>query len=76
VATYLPNRRIIGVRETADHLEVRIVANWVPSLSQVGEQVRAWEALGVSSLVLTAGAVPFALGAEDDVVLLADACRL
>ncbi len=41
VATYLPNRRIIGVRETADHLEVRIVAIWVPSLSQVGEQVRA-----------------------------------
>ena len=48
----------------------------VGTVEQVGEQVRAWEALGVSSLVLTAGAVPFALGAEDDVVLLADACRL
>ncbi len=48
----------------------------VGTVEEVGEQVRAWASLGVSSLVLTAGAVPFALASEDDVALLADACRL
>jgi probable F420-dependent oxidoreductase len=46
------------------------------TVDQVGEQVREWESVGVSSLVLTAGAVPFALAAGDDVELLATACRL
>ena len=41
VASYLPHRRIIGVRVTAEHLEVRIVAMWGPPLSRVGEEVRA-----------------------------------
>ena len=48
----------------------------VGTVEQVGEQVRRWESLGVSSLVLTAGAVPFALAAADDVELLATACRV
>jgi len=48
----------------------------VGTVEQVAAQVREWESLGVSSLVLTAGAVPFALSAADDVELLADACRL
>ena len=48
----------------------------VGTTDQVADQVREWESLGVSSLVLTAGAVPFALAAADDVELLADACRL
>jgi probable F420-dependent oxidoreductase len=48
----------------------------VGTVEQVAEQVRTWESLGVSSLVLTAGAVPFALAAGDDVELLVDACRL
>jgi probable F420-dependent oxidoreductase len=48
----------------------------VGTVEQVGDQVRRWEALGVSSLVLNAGAVPFALGADDDVSLLAHACRV
>jgi hypothetical protein len=41
VASYLPHRRIVGVRVTEDHLEVRIVALWGPPLSRVGEEVRA-----------------------------------
>ena len=41
VATYLPHRRIIGVRVTADQIEVRVVAVWGPPLAQVGEEVRA-----------------------------------
>jgi probable F420-dependent oxidoreductase len=48
----------------------------VGTVEQVGEQVRTWESLGVSSLVLTAGAMPFALADADDVALLADACNL
>ena len=48
----------------------------VGTVDQVGDQVRRWEAAGVSSLVLNAGAVPFALAAADDVSLLASACRV
>ncbi|HWI03681.1 MAG TPA: hypothetical protein VNT52_07635 [Acidimicrobiales bacterium] len=46
------------------------------TVDQVAEQVQEWESLGVSSLVVNAGAVPFALAAADDVALLAAACRL
>jgi hypothetical protein len=42
----------------------------------VTEQVRHWGSLGVSSLVLNGGAVPFALASADDVELLAHACRV
>jgi probable F420-dependent oxidoreductase len=48
----------------------------VGTVAQVGDQVRRWEALGVSSLVINVGAVPFALAAADDVSLLAEACRV
>lgn len=40
VATYLPGRRIIGVRVTEDHVEVHIVARWGAPLPRVGEEVR------------------------------------
>ncbi len=40
VATYLPHRRVHGVRIAADHLEVRIVATWGPQLPGLGEVVR------------------------------------
>ena len=48
----------------------------VGTVEQVAEQVEEWASLGVSSLVLTAGALPFALAAGDDVSLLAHACNL
>jgi probable F420-dependent oxidoreductase len=48
----------------------------VGTVEQVNEQVKRWESVGVTSLVLSAGAVPFALAAGDDVELLAEACRL
>ncbi len=48
----------------------------VGTVEQVREQVGRWEALGVSSLVVNAGAVPFAVAADDDVELLAEACRV
>lgn len=48
----------------------------VGTVEQVRDQVRRWESLGVSSIVLTTGAVPFALASADDVELLAEACRV
>lgn len=57
------------------------LAHWrdgrlVGTVEQVRDQVRRWESLGVSSIVLTAGAVPFSLTSADDVELLAEACRV
>ena len=40
VATYLPGRRVVGVRATPDGVEVRIVARWGPPLPEVAEEVR------------------------------------
>lgn len=52
------------------------VGRLVGTVEQVAEQVHRWESLGVSSLVLSAGAMPFALASGEDVELLAHACRL
>lgn len=45
----------------------------VGTVEQVREQVAGWEALGVETMVLGAGAVPFQVGDADDVDLLAHA---
>lgn len=41
VATYLPGRRVIGVRATEDELEVHVVAEWEASLPLVADGVRS-----------------------------------
>jgi len=41
VATYLPGRRVSGVRITSDSVEVHLVARWVASLPQLAEDIRA-----------------------------------
>ena len=64
-----------GVLDRTDLSEWR-TGRLVGTVGQVNEQVQRWRDLGVTSLVLTAGAVPFALAAGDDVELLAEACRL
>ncbi|HJV08318.1 MAG TPA: LLM class flavin-dependent oxidoreductase [Acidimicrobiales bacterium] len=64
-----------GVLDRTDLSEWRM-GRLVGTVEQVREQVQEWESLGVSSLVLNAGAVPFALVAGDDVELLAQACKL
>ncbi len=46
----------------------------VGTVEQVREQVAGWEALGVDTLVLGVGAVPFQVTAPDDVELLMHAC--
>ncbi len=41
VATYLPGRRILGVREVDGTIEVHVVAKWGTPLPEVAEVVRA-----------------------------------
>lgn len=41
VATYLPGRRIVGVREVDGTIEVHVVARWGRPLPEVADVVRA-----------------------------------
>lgn len=41
VATYLPGRKISGVRVRDDEVEVHVVARWSTLLPDVAEEVRA-----------------------------------
>src|SRR5262245_28329445 len=47
----------------------------VGTVDEVREQVAAWEDEGVETLIVCAGAVPFAVTTTDDVELLAHATR-
>ena len=49
------------------------VGRLVGTVEQIREQVATWGELGVETLIIGAGAVPFHLGALDDVELLAHA---
>jgi alkanesulfonate monooxygenase SsuD/methylene tetrahydromethanopterin reductase-like flavin-dependent oxidoreductase (luciferase family) len=55
----------------ADWREGRLVG----TVDQVREQVAGWEALGVETLIVGLGAVPFAVTALDDLQLVAEAFR-
>jgi hypothetical protein len=46
----------------------------VGTIEEVQSQVREWSALGVETIILGVGAVPFHLSALDDVELLIQAC--
>ena len=48
----------------------------VGTVDEVREQVAGWATLGVSTLIVGAGALSFAVVSPDDVDLLAEACRL
>jgi len=41
VATYLPGRRVSGVRITDAAVEIHLVARWVPSLPDLADDLRA-----------------------------------
>ena len=41
IATYAPGRKVNGVRFTGDAVEVHVVAEWVASLPQLADDVRA-----------------------------------
>jgi len=42
----------------------------------VREKLHRWEAMGVSTLIVGAGALPFVVAGPDDVEMLAAACSL
>jgi alkanesulfonate monooxygenase SsuD/methylene tetrahydromethanopterin reductase-like flavin-dependent oxidoreductase (luciferase family) len=46
----------------------------VGTVEQVKEQLSEWESVGVDTIVLGAGAVPFQVGSRDDVEALLHAC--
>ena len=56
-------------------LEQWRVGRLVGTVEQVREQQAGWEALGVETLIVGPGAVPFQVGALDDVELLAAALK-
>ncbi len=58
-----------------DHttLEQWRVGRLVGTVDQIREQAATWAGLGVETLILGVGAVPFHVGAADDVALLAEA---
>lgn len=58
VATYLPGRRIQGVREVDGVIEVHVVAKWGTPLPEVAEVVRA-------AVAPLAGGKPVAVFIED-----------
>ncbi len=64
-----------GVLDTTTFDEWR-VGRLVGTVEQVREQAATWAGLGVETLILGAGAVPFHVGSADDVDLLAEALRV
>jgi probable F420-dependent oxidoreductase len=61
-------------------LDATSLAEWreghlVGTVEEVREQVAGWSDLGVETLILGVGAVPFAVTTPDDVELLAEAAR-
>jgi alkanesulfonate monooxygenase SsuD/methylene tetrahydromethanopterin reductase-like flavin-dependent oxidoreductase (luciferase family) len=62
-----------GVLDGVDLATFR-VGRLVGTVDQVREQLREWEELGVDTLMLGVGAVPFQVSALDDVELLLAAC--
>ncbi|MGH9265214.1 MAG: hypothetical protein ACRD1D_11035 [Acidimicrobiales bacterium] len=58
VATYLPGRRIVGVREVEGTIEVHVVARWGRPLPEVADVVRA-------AVAAHAGAQPVAVFIDD-----------
>jgi probable F420-dependent oxidoreductase len=51
------------------------VGRLVGTVDEVRAQTEVWEELGIETLIVGAGAVPFAVAAVDDVELLAEAVR-
>jgi probable F420-dependent oxidoreductase len=62
-----------GVLDGVDLATFR-VGRLVGTVDEVRAQVRAWEGLGVDTLILGVGAVPFQVSDRSDVELLLDAC--
>jgi alkanesulfonate monooxygenase SsuD/methylene tetrahydromethanopterin reductase-like flavin-dependent oxidoreductase (luciferase family) len=62
-----------GVLDDVDLATFR-VGRLVGTVDEVRAHLGVWEALGVDTLMLGAGAVPFQVSARDDIELLLDTC--
>jgi hypothetical protein len=58
IATYLPGRRILGVRQLEGTVEVHVVARWDTALPHVADELRA-------AVAPHAGGLPVAVFVED-----------
>jgi hypothetical protein len=70
VATYLPGRRVLGVRVGADKVEVQVRARWGRPLPQIGSEVQAAVAplaggRQVDVLIADIAGVPDVVGVPD-----------
>lgn len=70
--------RAVSPPGVLDHTSL---ADWrrdrlVGTVEQVQEQLAGWAGLGIDTLIVSAGALPFAIGCGDDVELLAESCSL
>jgi hypothetical protein len=71
----LRERSLPGVLDgisLADWREGRLVG----TVDEVRAQIGRWEDLGVSSLIVSLGSVPFSFASDDDIELVAAACSL
>src|SRR5262249_17789098 len=66
----LSPKGVLDGMELADFRKGRLVG----TVDEVRDQVRSWEELGVDTLILGAGAVPFQISTSDDVSLLLEVC--
>jgi alkanesulfonate monooxygenase SsuD/methylene tetrahydromethanopterin reductase-like flavin-dependent oxidoreductase (luciferase family) len=64
-----------GVLDGIDLATFR-VGRLVGTVDEVRAQLHVWEALGIDTLVLGVGAVPFQVAARDDIELLLETCTL
>jgi len=64
-----------GVLDGIDLATFR-VGRLVGTVDEVRAQLHVWEALGIDTLMLGVGAVPFQVAARDDIELLLEACTL
>jgi alkanesulfonate monooxygenase SsuD/methylene tetrahydromethanopterin reductase-like flavin-dependent oxidoreductase (luciferase family) len=62
-----------GVLDGVDLATFR-VGRLVGTVDEIREQVSTWEGLGVDTIILGVGAVPFQVSAPDDVELLLETC--
>jgi len=62
-----------GVLDGVDLAEFR-TGRLVGTVDEVRDQVGSWAELGIDTLILGAGAVPFQISSADDVELLLEAC--
>lgn len=58
VATYLPGRRVAGVRIAEDAIEVHVLARYGPTVAEIADQVRR-------AVHRVAGSLPVSVGVDD-----------